>query len=689
MNHRPKRALYIGIDGLMPEMVEKFTAEGHMPNLARLMREGVYSPMLSSPPVDTPTNWTSLSTGAWTGTHGINTFGVHFDGESFEEMHRVNPSIFPEFVDQASVYMNELCRAEYVWQAAGRVGKHSILVNWPGSWPPTSDSLVVIDGSGPYSSVLSRLSTPHTYATGEGEATIPIVVRQAAASSVEAHSSHPALESVLVISGEGALEPDGDGWCAEGVGELDTALFYRLEITAFSTGGYDRVSVYRGLSRNQVFRKKPGFSPVALTTLAVGEWSPWLWEEFPTRFGRVRAKFCLRLVRLSADGRDLVLYRTTLFNTHGWAHPQSVADELIEDLFAQGQAQGRAGLLETDGSTEDVHPIMPLCQVYESISDQARGLALATNYLAAHYPWDLLMVQVHAPDGLNHQALNGVSPHWKLYDPAEAERTWDRFRAEYHVLDQMVGEMVDGCADEDTLVLVVSDHAALPTTRTVWMGQALVDAGLLVYKENEDGQWVMDWERTKVVLGDHPLAENVWVNLKGRDPDGVVEPGEEYEAVREAIIQAFYALRDPETGQCPVALALRKEDASFLGQWGDTVGDVVYYLTPGYAPCGGVQSLGPIDPQASARQHFQRIEEGIESPYFAALQGIHNPYLPNAEYGGCSNRAVFIMAGPGVREGQRLPVPPWTPDVVPTLAYLLGMPMPAQAEGKIIAAALD
>jgi predicted AlkP superfamily phosphohydrolase/phosphomutase len=681
MKHRPTRALVIGIDGLMPEMVEKFTAEGHMPNLARLMQDGVYSPMLSSPPVDTPTNWTSLSTGAWTGTHGINTFGVHRDGERFEEMRRVNPSIFPEFVDQAPVYMSDLCRAEYIWQAAERAGKRCILVNWPGGWPATSESLVAIDGSGPYSSILARLSTPHTYAAHGGDATVPLILRQATALSKEGiqdRSSRPMLESALVISGEGILQPDGDGWRAEGAGELDSALFYRLEVVASSVDGYDRVTVYRGLSSDE-----------PLTTLAVGEWSPWLWEKLPTRFGQVGAKFRLRLQHLAADGSDLVLYRTALFNTHGWAYPSSVADELIEDLFIRGQAQNRAGLLETDGSTHDIHPIVPLCQVYESISDQARGLALATRYLATHHLWDLLMVQVHAPDGLHHEALNGISPHWKRYDPCEAERYWDRFRAEYHVLDRMVGEIVDACADEDTLVLVVSDHAAIPTTRTVWVGQALVDAGLLVYRENEDRQWVMDWEHTKVVLGDHPLAENVWVNLKGRDPHGIVEPGKEYETLREAIIQAFYALRDPETGQCPVALALRKEDASFMGQWGDTVGDIVYYLTPGYASSGSICSLGPIDPQAVARQHFKWIEAGIESKYYAAMHGIHHQYLPNAEYGGCSNRAVFVMAGPGVRKRQRLPVPPWTPDVVPTLTHLLGIPAPAQAEGKIIAAALE
>jgi predicted AlkP superfamily phosphohydrolase/phosphomutase len=667
MRRRPTRAIVIGIDGLMPEMVEKFTAEGQIPHVARLIERGVYSPMLSSPPVDTPTNWTSLATGAWTGTHGINTFGVHFDGERFEEMHRVNPSIFPPFVDQAPWYLNQLCRAEYVWQAAERAGKRTITVNWPGCWPPNAESLVTIDGSGPYSSVLARISNPHTYATGGRAGAVPLVVRAAGAG----------LESALVISGEGSLEPAGEGWQVAEDEAVDPGLCYRLAIASSSGDGYDQVTVYRGMAGDKV-----------VIVLEEGVWSPWLWDEFPTPYGRVRAKFRLRVVSLSPDGQSLVLYRTAIFNTRGWAFPEGIADALIEDLFEQGQAMGREGLLETDGGGEDLHPIMPLCQVYESISDQARGIALATNYLAANYSWDLLMVQIHAPDGLNHEALNGLSPHWALYDVTNAETYWERFRSEYHVLDAMVGEILDACADEDTLVIVLSDHSAIPTTRRAWVGQSLVDAGLLAYRETEGGQSVIDWTRTKVVLGDHPLAENVWINLRGRDPDGIVEPGAEYERVREQVIQAFYGMRDPETGQCPVALALRKEDAAFLGQWGDTVGDVIFYLTPGYAPDATMRSLGPIDLDEAQRLQYTLVEEGLASDYFAAMQGIHHQYLPHVEYGGCSNRATFVMAGPGVRSGCRLRVAPWTPDVVPTLVHLLGFPLPEQAEGKIIAEAI-
>ncbi|MCL4458915.1 MAG: alkaline phosphatase family protein, partial [Chloroflexi bacterium] len=131
-----KRVILIGLDGLMPEMAEKFVAEGNMPAIKRLMAEGVYSPMYSSPPVDTPTNWTSLGTGAWTGTHGVNSFGIHFPGEPFDQVHRVSENIFPKFPNMAKETLNQLSRAEYIWQAAERAGKKCILVNYPGGWPP-------------------------------------------------------------------------------------------------------------------------------------------------------------------------------------------------------------------------------------------------------------------------------------------------------------------------------------------------------------------------------------------------------------------------------------------------------------------------------------------------------------------------------------------------------------------------
>ena len=71
----------------------------------------------------------------------------------------------------------------------------------------------------------------------------------------------------------------------------------------------------------------------------------------------------------------------------------------------------------------------------------------------------------------------------------------------------------------------------------------------------------------------------LYVNLKGRDPDGIVDP-EDYEKVQQEIIDALISYVDPETGKRPVSLALTKQDARILGLYGDSIGDVVYALYP-------------------------------------------------------------------------------------------------------------
>ncbi|MCL5074354.1 MAG: alkaline phosphatase family protein, partial [Chloroflexi bacterium] len=365
-------------------------------------------------------------------------------------------------------------------------------------------------------------------------------------------------------------------------------------------------------------------------------------------------------------------------------------EELIEEMLALESGE-RAG--EEEELTQKV-PV--ICPVYEptSVPHQAAGIAAITRYLAQKYPWDLLFVQIHAPDILNHNALNEVCPDWAFYDPQRAEEAWERFRQEYKVLDAAVGEMLNACVDEETLVIVLSDHAAVPAFRTVWLGRSFLDAGLSSYKK-ENGKLVLDWSRTKAILADQslasnqPLAHNVWVNLRGREMHGIIEPGEEYERVRSEAIKALYSLKDPETGECPIALALRKEDAALLGQWGDTVGDIVYYLRPGYAVEPTMSNLAPSEEAINAKTCFYPVGEGGIRTRHGSMQGLHGGYMPNAEIGGCSVRAVLLMAGPGIKRGYRLPLPPWTVDVAPTIAHFLGIPAPAQCEGKVVSTALE
>jgi len=236
----------------------------------------------------------------------------------------------------------------------------------------------------------------------------------------------------------------------------------------------------------------------------------------------------------------------------------------------------------------------------------------------------------------------------------------------------MIEKIIKTCADENTVIAIVSDHGALPTFKMAWVGVPLIREGLLHFKNKDGGKLQIDWSKTKV----YPWRTYLWVNLKGREPHGIVEPGEEFEKVREKTINALYNMKDPETSECPIALVLKKEDAVVLGQWGDRVGDLVYYLKPGYTDVD-------VDRNRVLEMPLEKIlslKDVEETEQVCA----HHQYLPTAKLPPFSNAGIFIIKGPGVKKGHIRSNPCWTIDVVPTLAYILGIKPPDSVEGRVL-----
>ena len=157
----------------------------------------------------------------------------------------------------------------------------------------------------------------------------------------------------------------------------------------------------------------------------------------------------------------------------------------------------------------------------------------------------------------------------------------------------------------------------------------------------------IDWSKTRAV----PVGPTgIYINLKGRDPHGTVEP-EEYERLRDEIIGLLYNYTDPETGKKPFTLVFRKEDARIIGLHGDTVGDIIYACIP-------------------------------ESAH-------HGLQLPTAEFSTGSQKGLLVLRGPGVKRGFVLERTAWLVDVVPTICHLMDLPVPAQCEGAVLYQALE
>ena len=654
-----KKLILIGFDGGNPPFIEKFVREGRLPNISKLMEEGVYSETFPVMPCDTPTNWCTIVTGAWTGTHGITSFHVHLPGEPLNRMHFSVRSYWS--------------KAEFLWDAAAKVGKKTAAIMWPVSFPPTCKSCIFIDGTGP-GDPQWRLDYSVLYTTkpiGESyrhRADIPVKLTEASGwRNVPSSRSKP-LEATVEVSSGAAMVWTEKGWESLEVSTpKKTSVKHHVLIIDSEGSGYNKVIIAR---------EKDASKPLA--TLKPSQWSGWIYEtlergtlseeekrldfrELPK--GAFKGYFRYKLVELSRDADVFTLYRTDIFMASGWAYPENLTQELIENVgpFIEGLELTTPTLAHGDWET-----------YFESIDMQVEWQIKASKYLKEKYNPDLLLVQIHTQDAINHQLARDIDPNNPNYDPAKAEVAWERFARTYEDVDRLVGGIMKECADDETLIVLLSDHGAIPVYKLAWVGVALMRKGLLAYKRDpETGKTVVDWSKTKA----YPWRTYIFVNLKGRDPDGIVEP-EDYKKVQEQIIQALYEMRDPETGECPIALAVRKEEAEILGQWGERVGDVLYYLKPGYTDVD-------LDRDRALKLSVEELETLRDVEPSSEICA-HHQFLPNVTYGGMSVKAVFIMKGPKVKKGYRRRTPIWQVDVAPTIAYALGIPEPKQCDGKVV-----
>ena len=639
-----KKVMVIGFDAPLAPQVYRYAQEGHMPRVKRLLERGVYGANCLPPfPSITPPNWTTLATGATSITHGISDFNVHVPGDPLDVVH--------QGFDSADV------QAEYIWEAAEKVGKRAIVINYPTSWPPRMKEGWQIGGNGLHPNEWRPRDVAQF-----GEAF------RASLAYEQLWSTEPVvlatdLDIVPARRWENAPR-------AAKLLEAELPLEYRKAAESVKNVTWHALLVDEdgsGYSRVVVAERKDGAQPLA--DLRVGQWSETIVREFNTASGPHRAAFRLKLLGLSPDGQTMSLYRTSLCALDGWAFPAELAAEIPLvglPLPLPGWQAFRMGWFGLD----------TLGEVLE-LSHQ--WLSEAAYHLVSHKDWSIYYMHVHTPDAAYHVYSNLADP-----ELAANEEEYAHFHAAevamYASLDRLVARITAGVDEEETIILLTSDHGAVPTGHKFYVGQVLQEAGLIAFKpkaDEPDGQaepdgvaanlqraqapasgdvpgkfrdfGEVDWAHTKAMV---QRACHVYVNLKGRDPQGAVEPAD-YESVREQIINALYDHTDPETGIKPIALALKREDARILNMGTDLCGDVVY----------------------SVRAEFI---------------GQHGGILGTQRYGGSGDlRSLFILSGPGVRQDVVLERTIWLQDVVPTLCYLADLPVPQHCEGAIVYQALE
>jgi predicted AlkP superfamily phosphohydrolase/phosphomutase len=171
------------------------------------------------------------------------------------------------------------------------------------------------------------------------------------------------------------------------------------------------------------------------------------------------------------------------------------------------------------------------------------------DYLLANKPWDFFAMVEMGPDRLNHGIWSFIDPDHPRYEPDNPYK--ESLREYYRFLDGKIGDLLAKHADEDTTVLVVSDHGAKAMIGGVCFNEWLRQEGYLSFKSDipSDGlttidDMEIDWDNT-VAWGDGGYYGRLFMNVEGREPNGKVPPSD-YERVRDELIAKIEAMVDHE-----------------------------------------------------------------------------------------------------------------------------------------------
>lgn len=644
------KIIVVGVDGMDPRLTNKYLKMGLMPNVQKILDRGVAREdlvLLGGQPTVTPPMWTTLATGAYPMTHGITCFNGQGDN-----------------IDQ-TVYniTSTRCHAEQLWNVFAEAGKKTLVWHWPGSsWPPSSDSpnLSVVDGLTPavvnamailcgesmvMASVNVKESTFVPKAASDGN--VPCVIdstkdlhdagdNMGATGLILRHEDgeHALSDSPFDVALSPITEPEGWGFDTAGAKEC-TFLFCNgmvrrpALILKNADGVYDRIALYKNKKTDE-----------SLIVMENGKFYADFVDDGFKNDKKVRASRHMRVLEMAEDGSKVRVWISCLMDIDfdGVWHPQS----LYKDVVAHcGYPKPHS--IVGGGDKQLIEDCMGVA--WDLVCD---WYADCLNYLIKEHHYEIIFSHVHNVDLQGHMMIRHLKDHGsnKLSE-AEYERLVRRM---YIQTDNYIGKFVH-LLDEGWTVLVVSDHAAVASEyEPLLMGDCtginvrlMQELGFTSLKKDADGNdlYEIDWEHTIAVA---PRGNHIYLNLKGREPYGIVDPADKY-ATEEKIMTALYGYKHPESGNRVIALALRNKDAVLLGMGGPECGDIIYWNAEGYN-----------------YDHCDSLSTTLG-------------------YQDTSVSPIFLAAGPGLKSGVKTDRYIRMVDVAATIAVLGGVRMPRECEG--------
>ena len=522
-----KKVIIIGIDGMDPRLCRSMMQAGKLPNLAKLTASGAFSDLGTSCPPQSPVAWANFINGSGPGSHGI-----------FDFIHRHPHDQCQPFYSGA-----ETLEGEGYWE----VGDHRLQLDfWPVNHQPPRTELK--RQGVPFWDYLDAQKVPSTfYDLPSNYPPSP--------SQYGHHRCISGMGTPDMLGSYGTYQYFSEDTPADGVeegGGLRSQLKFDNESAKAKLVGPENsmlktpepttiaFDVHRDRGANAALIEIQG----QRIMLAPGQWSRWTKLDFalsmpklvPTQYASGICRFFLQEV-----APNFRLYVTPInIDPSDPAVQLSEPSDFIEDVSEE------LGLFYTTGFQEDHKARTNGIFADDEFARQANmvleeRLALF-EYAVKNYEDGLLFFYFSSSDLQSHMFWWNAEENEKhpTLSAPEASKHYEYVKQLYQRLDRIIGDINDRYGGKAT-IFVMSDHGFANFGRQFNLNSWLRDYGYLNPRECSSILVDADWSRTRAYgLG----INGLYLNLKGRERDGIVEPGEEQEKLTKQLAARLKAVRD-------------------------------------------------------------------------------------------------------------------------------------------------
>ena len=652
-----QKLVILGFDGMDPDLLGKWMAEGKLPHISRLAQGGGMFPLQTTHSPESPTAWASFATGVNAGKHNIYDFLVRDTASYLPDLGMVTrtpPKFLFNYFPLSKPKVTSTRGGTSFWVTAGKQGVRSDILTVPVTFPPEDVEHGVLLSGLPLPDIRGTMGTFSYYATDlsryeEGNTEMGGILKRlvfegdTATSELEGPPSPIVRQKIEAIRRRGPSLSDSD---KAQLAELQAVQDVRVPFTI----QWDRPA------------KRASIAIDGQTiALEQGKWSPWIDLTFKVNFiVRVHGMVQMLLVN---GGSELQLYVSPVnFKPDQPPVPMSSPASFSADLYKAignyrtlGWAEATWALNE--GRMDEKTFMDDLMVAFD---DRAKVIL---NRLDAK-DWDLLVGVVESTDRVQHMMWRLIDPQHPLYDATLASQFGDSIERVYRKADDLVGEVVKRVGP-DVPVMIVSDHGFHSWRKAVNLNTWLVQNGYMALKGQQPGDkkladlfgggtfWEnVDWSRTRAyAMG----IGQVYFNLRGRESQGIVSPGAEAAALAVDLSAKLLTMTDPDDG-APIIRAVYKRDDIYNGPYIHNASELQVGMHDGY------------------RVSWQTTLGG--SPPGIVYKNDRKWSADHGGYDFAITSGIFVTSRPINTKEPRII------DIAPTVLRYFGLPVPTDIDGK-------